>query len=454
MKRFRNALLFIALLVLLALPAGAQDRVTITWFIGLGTGTDPVQQEAQEAVVDAFNASQDHITLETMYVDNEEANTVLATLIATGQSPDIIGPVGFAGTHAFRDNLLDIQPFVDATGYDLSQFPEAAVEFQRTDEGLMGLPLANFPAFLWYRPGLFDEAGLEYPPASYGEPYVLDGEEVEWNIDTMTEVAKRLTVDANGYDATEEEFDPENIVQWGLGQLGDYPLREHCTLFGAGSLYETLDDGTYKAVMPDNCREALKWEYNAMWEEHFIPTAAQVDSDLLGSGEPFPSGNVAMQQTHLWYTYAVEGDTEWDAAALPSYNGEVTSRLHADTFRVLNTSDNPAEAFEALAYLVGPASLDLLAVYGGMPAVPEDQPAFFATLDEQFPQGVNWDVARESLNYPDHPSHEEWLPNNNVAWDRVNQLWNLLETESGLDVDAEIDQMLADLDVIYNAEPE
>jgi multiple sugar transport system substrate-binding protein len=453
MKRFITLLILAALLVLLALPVGAQDRVTITWFVGLGTGTDPAQQEAQLAVVDAFNQSQDRINLEIVFVDNTEANTALATLIATGQSPDIIGPVGFAGTHAFRENLLDIQPYVDASGYDLSRFPEAAVEFQRTDEGLMGLPLANFPAFLWYRPALFDEAGLEYPPASYGEPHILDGEEVEWNIDTLTEVAKRLTVDANGFDATEEEFDPENIVQWGLDQVGDYPLREHFTLFGAGSLYETLEDGTYKAVMPDHWRESLYWEYNGIWGDNFIPNDAQQSSDLLASGNPFASGNVAMAQTHLWYTCCIE-DSEWDAAALPSYNGQVTARLHADTFRILNTSDNPEEAFEVLTYLVGPASLDLLAVYGGMPAVPEEQPAFFETLNEKYPQGVNWDVVRESLNYPDIPSHEEWLPNNNLAWDRVNQLWNLLETEPGLDVDAEIDRLLADLDVIYNTEPE
>ena len=57
----------------------------------------------------------------------------------------------------------DLDGDVDANGYDLSQFPEASVEFQRTEEGLLGLPLANFPAFLYYRPEHFDEAGLEYP---------------------------------------------------------------------------------------------------------------------------------------------------------------------------------------------------------------------------------------------------------------------------------------------------
>jgi multiple sugar transport system substrate-binding protein len=453
MKRFTTLLVFLALLVVLVLPAGAQDQVTIDWFVGLGTGANPEQQEAQLAVVDAFNASQDTITLEIVFVENSEAVQTLATLIATGQSPDIIGPVGFAGTNAFQDNLLDIQPFVDETGYDLSQFPEAAVDFQRTDQGLLGLPLANFPAFLYYRPGLFDEAGLEYPPAAYGEPYILDGEELEWNVDTMSEIAKYLTVDANGFDASEDEFDSENVIQWGYINQWSDPMRQHGTMFGAGSMYETLDDGTYKAVMPESWHTAFDWEYNAVWNEHFVPNFAQVNSDILASDNAFASGNVAMAQSHLWYTCCVEDD-EWDAAALPSYEGVVTARLHADTFRILTTSDNQAEAFEVLTYLVGPVSLDLLTVYGGMPAVPEDQPAYFAVLDEKFPQGVNWDVARDGLSYPDIPSHEEWLPNNNVANDRLNNFWNLLYTTPDLDVDAEIEALLADLDVIYNTESE
>jgi len=37
--------------------------VTIRWFVGLGTGSRPDQQDAQKAVVEAFNASQDKIKL-------------------------------------------------------------------------------------------------------------------------------------------------------------------------------------------------------------------------------------------------------------------------------------------------------------------------------------------------------------------------------------------------------
>ncbi len=266
-------------------------------------------------------------------------------------------------------------------GYDFSQFPQTSVDFYRTDEGLVGLPLASFPAFLYYRPALFDEAGLEYPPANYSDAYVLDGEEVEWNIETMSEVAQILTVDANGNDATMEGFDPENIIQFGfINQWAD-PLRQNATLFGAG----TLIDEEGNAVISDAWREALNWYYDAKWENHFMPNAAQTASDLLASGNAFASGNVAMAQSHLWYTCCLEGE-DWAAAALPSYNGQVTSRLHADTFRILDSTEHPAEAVEVLVYLTGPASLELLTAYGGLPAREADQAAFFAALDEKYPR--------------------------------------------------------------------
>jgi len=433
----------------LAVLAGAAlaQPVTITWFVGLGAGAQPEQQAAQDAIVERFNAEHDDIRLEIVYVTNEVSVTTLSTLIATGEAPDIVGPVGGAGSAAFAGNFLDLTPLIESTGYDLSQFPEAAVDNQRTDEGLIGIPFASFPAFLYYRPALFDEAGLEYPPAEIGAPYVLDGQEVPWDIDTLTEVAKRLTVDANGYDATEPEFDPTQTVQWGFVNqwAGAGAARQNVTLFGPGLLVDEAGN----AQMPDNWREGWRWYYDAIWTHHFMPSADEDGSDLLAAGNPFESGNVAMAQSHLWYTCCLSG-TEWDAAALPAYDGEVTARLHADTFRIMRQTDNPEEAFEVLTYLTGPASKDLLAVYGGMPTRPGDQAAFFAALDEKYSQGVNWDVARAHVAFADVPSHETPMPNHNRANDRLDQFKSLLDSQPGLDVDAEIDRLIADLQVLFD----
>lgn len=439
--RLIPALFLVLALIVGALPTRAQQPVKVVWFIGLGTGGQPEQQEMQNKVAEQFNATHSDIQLEIVVADYNVARDTLSTLIASGDSPDIVGPVGNTGANAFAGNWLDLEPLVEKTGYDLSQFPQAAVDFYRTPEGLVGLPFGTFPSFLWYRPALFDEAGLPYPPAAYGEPYA-DGD--TWDMDKLREVAMQLTVDANGYDATEPEFDPENIVQWGFTIQWSDP-RGVPTLFGAGHVY----DGQGNAIMPEHWRTGWKWIYDAIWKDHFMPNEAQVGSDLLGAGNPFASGNVAMATTHLWYTCCI-ADTEWQAAAIPSYNDKVTAKLHADTFRILKTSKNPEAAFEVLTYLIGEASLDLLSVYGGMPARETDRAAFFEGLNQKYTQGVNWDVVMDSLNYPDIPSHESWMPNYNKAEDLLRNFVTLYGSTPGLDMDAELDKLVADLQAVFD----
>ena len=132
----------------------------------------------------------------------------------------------------------------------------------------------------------------------------------------------------------------------------------------------------------------------------------------------------------------------------------MTSRLHADTFRVMNTTEHPEATFEVLAYLTGEASVPLLVVYGGFPTRAEDQATWLDLQDEKFTQGVNWDIAIDGLNYPDLPSHEEWLPNSIKANVRINAFRSLVETTPDLDIDTEIEILLADLTAIYNEEAE
>lgn len=449
MKKF-SALVFLMLLVVVSIaPTAAQDPVTIVWYIGLGAGAQPPQREGQEAVVAEFNATHDDIVLEINIVENTVAYDTLSTLIAAGNAPDIVGPVGNDGANGFGDAYLDIQPLVDETGYDLTQWPQASVDYYRDGDRLLGLPLGTFPSMIYYIPALFDEAGLNYPPANYGDPYVWpDGTEVEWTVDVLREVAILLTVDANGNDASSPDFDPENVIQWGFDFQWYGDGRQIPTMWGASRLW---DPETGEAVLPDAWREGFQWWYDGMWVDYFIPIEAQRGSDLLAAGNTFSSGNIAMAQSHLWYTCCLEEmSNEWDMAPVPSYNGVTVARLHADTFRILASTEHPAEAFEVLTFLVGPAALDLLTVYGGMPARVEEQQAFFDALDEAYPQGVNWQVARDGLNYADAPSHEAWFPNYLRGRDRITQFSALLNSTPGLDVQAELETFIGDMQTIFD----
>jgi len=432
-------------------PASASsgEAVEIRWFVGLGTGDDPAQVEVENQVVEQFNATHANIKLVIEIVNYDNARDTLATELASGSPPDIVGPVGVSGAEAFHGQWMDLAPLVEEFSYDLSQFDKGAVEFWKVGgEGQVGLPFAIFPSMLYYQREMFDEAGLSYPPHRYGEMYKWpDGTEEEWNFATLRKLAMVLTVDVNGKDATDPAFDPTSIVQYGYEpQYQD--LRAVGSYFGADTF--VAPDGKTVQI-PPQWEEAWNWLYDGIWVDHFIPNQAVRESTDYDAGNPFNAGKVAMALTHLWYTCCVlEAGENWDIAVVPSHNGIVTANFNADTFRIMKGTKHPKEAFEVISYLLGPASLDLLGVYGGMPARIADQEAFFDQQDEQFPQDVDWQVAVEGIAYVDNPSFEGYMPNFNEAFDRANTFLSLLCSNEGLDVDQEIATFKSDMQTIFD----
>ena len=448
----------LALLLGIVSTATAQEPITITWFVGLGTGDDPQQVEAQNQVVTDFNAAHDDIELVINIVDFDTGRDVLSTLIAAGTPPDIVGPVGVGGSNAFADQWLDLQPLVDATGYDLSVFDPALLDLYRTpDGGLVGIPFAVFPAVTYYNRGLFDEAGLNYPPQEFDAPYVMpDGTEVPWNYDTVAELAKILTVDANGNDATMEEFDPENIVQFGL-RFQWAGLRLLWTDFQPEDWY---DNETNTITIPDSWRAATQWVWDRTWVDHTIPNTTYANSELLGNDNAFNSGNLAMAIVPLWYTCCLGdsvGNWEWDMAVVPqSPDGEYHVAMDADTFRIIKDSPNQEAAFTVLSYLLDEAVPTVAPTYGAFPARPEYQQTWIDSKAEQYPFDVNWQVAVDSLAYsnPIDLHHESDHPNWQKGADRVAAFNTLLFGDTGaeMDVNAELDTLQSDLQAIVEEE--
>jgi multiple sugar transport system substrate-binding protein len=436
-------------------PAAPGAPVRIRWFVGLGAGSDEPTFAPQQAIVDQFNASQNEIELVLEIVDNDTAYDTLATQIAGGNAPDLVGPVGIRGRDSFKGAWLDLQPLMDANNYDLSDFDPAMVDFYRVqEEGQLGIPFAIFPSFVLYNIDLFDEAGLAYPPHEYGAPYVdADGNEREWNMDTLRELAMELTVDAGGNDATSDDFDSTNIVQFGWMNQWTDP-RGVGTFFGSGSL--VADDGS--AQVPAAWEDAWRWTYAGWWEDWFIPNGPYGGAEFLqGPGGPFSSGNLAMMHNHLWYvaTWAL-GDVNfsWDLAATPSYNGEITSKMHADTFGILKSSKNPEAAFQVLTYLLSPeVAPQLLDIYGGMPArISLQEPWLNNYFETNFPgQNIDKQVVIDSMEYADNPNHESYMPSFLETTDRYNEFWNRLANEPGLDFDAELAKFKTDLQGIFSA---
>jgi multiple sugar transport system substrate-binding protein len=436
----------------IAAGPGPNGGTVVRWFIGLGAGTQPAQIGPEQAFITAYNASQSDVYIQYEIVDNTQAATILKTEIAAGNAPDIIGPVGVEGLNLFADQLYDLKPQIASTGYQSTGVDPALVDFFNSlgqNGATVGLPFAVYPSFIFYNQDLFEEAGLPLPPTKVGDLY--DGK--PWDLAALRTLAMKLTVDKNGKDATDPAFDAANIEQWGFEAqyMDNYNLRAESAWFGTGDLLGA--DG--KAVIPAPMAAGAKWYNDGVWKDHFIPTAAQVASDLLSGGSEFASGNIAIDEGHTWFTCCVTPPApkkpfKFGFAVQPTVDGKITSPLHADTFSILKTTKVPDAAFKALTAMV--ASTELLTAYGAMPADSTKQQAWFDSIDANFPgMNLNWDVAKAMLAYPDIPNHQSYVPDYASMRSAMQAFGNAYRTTEGLDMDAELAKLQTTLQGIFDA---
>jgi multiple sugar transport system substrate-binding protein len=433
--------------------------VTIKWFCCLGTGDDPSQLPVETKTVSDFNASHANIKLVFDHVAYTGARDALATEIASGSGPDIVGPIGVGGSEAFHGQWLDLTSLIQKNSYDLTQFGQGAVDFFKMGgEGQIGIPFAIYPSELYFQPAMFDEIGLKYPPQQYGTKYQMpDGSTVDWNYDTIRQIAMQLTVDKNGKDATQTGFDPKAIVQYGFEPQRD-DIRGLAAYFGAGQLL--APDGKTVQI-PDAWAYAWKWWYQGMWTDHFIETGPVYNSTAFnGGGYTFNTGKVAMQENFLWNVCCVtDAGRHWNLGTIPSYNGATTAAFNADTFRILKSTKHPDEAFEVLQYLLGDASKTLLNSYSGFPARTADQASFFTQLSQQkdssgkpvYPPNVDWQVAVDGIQYADNPNFEAFMPAYNKSLDILTKYSTRWQSTPGLNMDSEIANLKTDLQSAWNA---
>ncbi|HEX2696926.1 MAG TPA: hypothetical protein VHM28_04410 [Anaerolineales bacterium] len=444
------------------IAACAAGKTCVRWFVGLGTGTAAEQIPVEQEVVDDFNASQDKIQLILEIVPNNSALDVLATEIASGNGPDIVGPVGWSGSNAFHGQWLDLKQYISKV--DTSMFNPALVKWYETSEGDVGLPFAVYPSAMFYNKAIFDAAGYNYPPSKYGDKYKMpDGTMVDWNWDTVAKVGKALTTDTAGKNATEDGFDKNNIVNYGFTYGFENSVLYAGSFWAGGSLLAA--DGK-TAQLPAAWKDSYQWLYDGVWgSQPFIPNQNYQQS-LNNGGNAFDGNHVAMIDNPVWYTCCMghvttDGNTKstatWDIGVMPSYNGKVGGRIDADTFRILKTTKNPQAAFDAMYYLettgvtkliIG--SADKPAPYGALPARTSDQAAWLAAKKATFPQVQNWDVIFAGLAYPDSPSAEAWMPNFIKAFDRTRTFYALILT-SPIDLAKEEATFVSDMQTIFDS---
>lgn len=443
----RKIILFSVLIMALLLvgTVGAQDKVKVTIFVGLGTGTDPDQITQQEALAERYNSTHDDIEIEFLIVPVEEGATRLLAQLSGGNAPQLVGPNGISTIARFFDAWADVTPFIEAENFDTSDYYAPSLELNKYPTKNTGLPLGLFPSFVIYNVDMFDAAGLDYPPADYSD--------TTWTMDEVRNRALLMTLDSNGNDATSADFNPDDIVQWGFSDAWT-DMRGLLTRWGAPGIGRPTSDD-FKTAVANNEEwvYGLQWYSDGMWVDRFIPNAEQVSSMETIGGSPLESGMLAMFYTHTWYLGEAILDLPFEVqvgAAPFNQKGERIARIHADNFTIPESAEHKEEAWEVMKWLTAPEQIvDVCLIYGCIPARISVADAFATAFTEKFPT-LDLNVIYESINYLDAPNHESWVP----EWGRVNDALNnagsLVTSGTNTDAKAVLDAANAELQAILD----
>lgn len=444
-----GAAVILALLASAACGTGTEAKSelsTVEWFVGLGTGSSAGQIEIERALVARFNRQHDDVKMKLTVVDSGTGPAAFQKRIDAGDLPDIIGPLGIGPSGEWSQLF---EP-VDESAVDLSKYPDdQLLPYRSADGALMGVPIGVYPSALFYNKDLFARADLPFPPHEAGQPY----RGRTWDWDNLRDTAKLLTVDAAGKHSGESGFNPDTRVQWGFhDEYVDEP-RPMGALFGPGSLIAA--DGSVQ--IPPAWQTQWQWYHDMIWTDFSVPTSAQANSEVLANGSPFMSGNVAMVTTHSWFAPSLEGlpsseRIHWDVAIMPSYTGTITSRSHADSYRILKTDTPAAASSAALSFLANEAAADLVEAFGPVPSRVDLRDAFVAR-QHSLDQAVDWKVFVDSVKYADHPNHEVALPNHSVSIVRLEAFYKGLVDDADFDVANESNALARDLGQLISAEP-
>lgn len=380
--------------------AKSGDKVTITY---AQWGND-TETKATKAVAEKFNASQDHIKVDIMQIDHESYITKLNAMATAGQLPDT-GIMSEAGVLTFANNnmLADISKMYDSN----SPKPLDSLAFKH-DGKTVAYSAANEVLNTWYNKDLLakicKQQGLKVedftPPATADKA---------WTWDQFVKVAKTLTLDKNGKNANDPNFDSKNIAVYGCS-INTLPWQmEVWALSNGGGYYSK--DGSKCTINEDAATQAIQAVADLYLKDHCAP---QPSASTTALSTTLGTEKVVMATDGTWNvgTYlGPDAKFKYGVGVLPYFKDKVTICTGGPNV-VFATTKHPEEAMTWLKwYAQEENNWDLIQAGTWMP-----------TLSSWYTDSAKTNKWIDNKNYPEHNMYKsavvDYAKNNSqsTAW--------------------------------------
>ncbi len=337
-KRARILLAVLAVLILISsvpvamAQASSDVKLTFTYW------GSTYEKAVIESAVQSFT-EKTGIQVEAMIIPTEY-ETKLTTMLAGNDAPDLgyLGPPTAYKWFA-EGQLYDISNlFKSDSSVKEEDYVDGAVF--RSGDSIIGV-MNNLESFaIFYNKELFAQAGIENVPTK---------PEDAWTWDEFVDITKRLTLDANGRNANDPEFDPENIRQYGV-YMGIWSGPFEALLLRNGTQYFP-GKGDTTAINTPAFNQVYQNIADLMLVHHSMPTPTAAES--------MPAPAVSLQSKR--YAMVIDGqwlcndlapveDLDYGIAALPKMTD--TTAVYSGALGVIfSASKHPQEAWQLLQHI-------------------------------------------------------------------------------------------------------
>lgn len=306
--------------------AGAVEEgpTTITWAMW----GSPAEVATHQAVADVFMAEHPDIRVEIMSEPWADYFTKMQTLWASGD-PNLIPDVLFlwpTPRYAAEGVLENLQPFIEASGYNVDDYWPALLESAMYEGNIYGFPRDISLEVLYYNKDIFDEVGLAYPDES-------------WTWDDLLTAAEALTVvEASG-----------RVSRYALGmEGGKFQLWSGQN---GGSILDDMRNPSRCTLTEPAAVEGIQFFADMIANNHAMPPAAM--SQAGGDAGVFQTGEAAMIiQNASRVSQFNAAEMNYDVAVVPIPEGGQRSASAGGAAWVMSAlSDNKDAAWIFLSWL-------------------------------------------------------------------------------------------------------
>lgn len=349
MSRKLLALLLVSAFVLPFAAVSAQgecDGEPVTLRLDDWSSGDRVEYMNQ--VLEAFTAENPCVTVVAEPNIGDDQNTRRLTMISSGTAPDLIATgESWIPMYAEAGGFLDLTPFVEGeNGIDPATVFYEGVYNQGFYQGTPYAIAKDYSTSAFYiNRALFDAAGIAYP-------------EEGWTWDDALEIAQELTLDANGNNALSPDFDPENVVQYGIDIIPDGWWRGYQSYLYSWDAHTISEDGTTTTGYINSEAAVAAWEFyrDLVFEYHVAPTVNEIGSIEGGRTQMFQDGKFAIGVTYHgpWWqdVFNETPNLQWGVAPIPAGpNGTHESAVMWMGWGINAATEHPEEAWALLKFL-------------------------------------------------------------------------------------------------------